>query len=72
MADPAWLAEESVELPVQVNGKVRGHITVAPDADAATLEAAARAEERVAAHLDGQDVVKVIAVPGRMVNFVVR
>ncbi len=72
VADPAWLAEESVELPVQVNGKVRGHITVAPDADAATLEAAARADGRVAGHLDGHDVVKVIAVPGRMVNFVVR
>ena len=71
-ADPSLLVEDTVELPVQVNGKVRGHISVAPDATPEVLEAAARADEKVAANLEGHDVVKVIAVPGRMVNFVVR
>jgi len=56
---------------VQVNGKVRGRITVGVDADAAALEAAARADDKVAALLEGVTVRKVIAVPGRLVNFVV-
>jgi len=70
VADPALLVQDSIEVPVQVNGKVRGHIEVAPDADRGAMEAAAR--EAVAAALDGLDVVKVVAVPGRMVNFVVK
>jgi leucyl-tRNA synthetase len=70
-ADPALLVDETVELPVQVNGKVRARVHVPADADAATLEAAARADERVAALLDGTTVRKVVAVPGRLVNFVV-
>jgi len=71
VADERWLADDSVEVPVQVNGKVRARITVAADADAAALEAAARGDEKVAALLDGRTVRKVIAVPKRMVNFVV-
>ncbi|MGI8757037.1 MAG: class I tRNA ligase family protein, partial [Acidimicrobiales bacterium] len=71
VADPRWLVDESVEIPVQVNGKVRSRITVAVGADAATLEATARADDRVAALLDGATVRKVIAVPTKMVNFVV-
>ena len=43
-ADPAWVVEERVEVPVQVNGKVRARIQIAPDADAAAHEAAARAD----------------------------
>jgi leucyl-tRNA synthetase len=65
------LVDASVELPVSVNGKVRSRITVAADADAAALEAAARDDEKVAALLDGATVRKVIAVPGKMVNFVI-
>ncbi|HMJ77607.1 MAG TPA: class I tRNA ligase family protein, partial [Iamia sp.] len=68
-ADPAWLVADTVELPVQVNGKVRGRITVAADADQAAIEAAARAA--VATQLDGQTVRKVIVVPAKMVSFVV-
>ena len=51
VADPAWLVDDTVEVPVSVNGKVRSRITVAVDADAAALEAAARVDEKVAALL---------------------
>jgi leucyl-tRNA synthetase len=70
-ADPRWLVDESVELPVSINGKVRARITVAVGADADALEATARADAKVAALLDGAAVRKVIAVPDKMVNFVV-
>jgi leucyl-tRNA synthetase len=70
-ADPAWLVDDEIEIPVQIKGKVRGHVRVAADADAAVLEAAARAEPKIAALLEGQAVRKVVAVPGRLVNFVV-
>ncbi len=70
-ADPAYLVDETVEVPVQVNGKVRARVVVPTGLDAAALEAAARADGRVAELLDGATVRKVIAVPGRMVNFVV-
>ena len=53
MADPAYLVEDTVEYPVQVNGKVRGRITVAADADADAVEAAALADEKVQAFLAG-------------------
>ena len=66
-ADPAYLVEDEIEIPVQVDGTVRGRVRVAPDA---TLEAAARADERIAALLDGAEVRKVVVVPGRLVNFV--
>jgi leucyl-tRNA synthetase len=69
MAD--WLVDDAIELPVSVNGKVRSRILVAAGADAAALEAAARADEKVAALLEGATVRKVIAVPDKMVNFVV-
>jgi len=55
---------------VQVNGKVRGRITIAADADAAAAEAAALADEKVAAFLAGAVPRKVIVVPGRLVNLV--
>ena len=56
---------------MQVNGKVRGHVTVPADADAAAVEAAALADAKVVAALDGATPKKVIVVPGRMVNIVV-
>jgi leucyl-tRNA synthetase len=70
VADPQYLVEDTVEYPVQVNGKVRGHVTVAADADADTLEAAALADEKVQAFLDGATPKKVIVVAGRLVNIV--
>ena len=70
-ADPALLVDDQVEIAVQVNGKVRARVMVPADATDAELEAAARADERVAAALDGAEVRKVIVVPGRLVNFVI-
>jgi leucyl-tRNA synthetase len=70
VADPALVADELVEIPVQVDGKLRGKVHVAPGASAADTEAVARAEARVAELLDGADVRKVVVVPGRLVNFV--
>ena len=72
VADPALLVDDEIEVPVQINGKVRGRVRVRSGADEIAHEAAARADEHVAALLDGADVVKVVVVPGRTVNFVVR
>jgi leucyl-tRNA synthetase len=71
VADPAYLVTDTVEYPVQVNGKVRGRITVGADADKATVEAAALADEKVLAFLAGATPKKLIVVPGRLVNLVV-
>lgn len=71
VVDPAYLVDDTVEYPVQVNGKVRGRVTVAADADQDTLKAAALADEKVQAFLAGASPRKVIVVPGRLVNLVV-
>ncbi|SDS74255.1 leucine--tRNA ligase [Corynebacterium timonense] len=70
--DESLLVDETVEVPVQINGKVRARIQVAPDATPQEMEAAARGDARVAELTEGKNVVKVIAVPGRMVNLVVK
>jgi leucyl-tRNA synthetase len=70
VADEAYLVTESVEYPIQVNGKVRSRITVAADADEMAVRTAALAEEKIAAALDGREPRKVIVVPGRLVNVV--
>ncbi|HEY4398645.1 MAG TPA: leucine--tRNA ligase [Acidimicrobiia bacterium] len=70
--DPAYLVVEEVEIPVQVDGKVRARVKVPAGASEAEHEAAARADERVAQLLGASDVRKVIVVPGRLVNFVTR
>ena len=57
---------------MQVNGKLRGRIVVPAGADKAVMEAAARADEKIAELLAGKTVVKTIVVPGKMVNFVVK
>lgn len=71
VADPAFLVDDTVEYPVQVNGKVRGRVVVAADADQDTLKAAALADEKVQAFLAGATPRKVIVVAGRLVNLVV-
>ncbi len=71
VVDEALLVDDTVEIPVQVNGKVRSVIMVAADADAPAMEAAARADAKVVAALDGRETRRVVAVPGRLVNFVV-
>jgi leucyl-tRNA synthetase len=70
VADERWLVQDAVQVAVQVNGKVRAQVQVPADADAAALEAAARADEKVAAQLADRTVRRVVAVPGRLVNFV--
>ncbi len=72
VADPAMLARDVYELVCQVNGKVRDRVEVAADAPREYLEALARGSENVQRFLDGHEVVKVIVVPGKLVNFVVR
>jgi leucyl-tRNA synthetase len=71
VAEESLLVEDTVEVPVQVNGKVRSKVVVPADADAATMEAAARADDKVQAALEGREAKRVVAVPGRLVNFVV-
>ena len=70
--DAAALVEDEIEIPVQVLGKLRGRIRVPVAATPAEMEAAAKANDDVAKFLAGKTIVKVIAVPKRMVNFVVR
>jgi leucyl-tRNA synthetase len=71
VADETLLVETTVELPVQVNGKVRARVIVANDATDAEISAAALAEPNVTAHLGGKAPKKLIVVRGRMVNIVV-
>jgi len=69
--DPALVVEDEVVYAVQVNGKLRGEVAVAVDADEAAVRAAAEADPKVAPHLSGKTVRKVIVVKGRLINFVV-
>jgi leucyl-tRNA synthetase len=70
--DPARTREDTLELPVQINGKLRGVIQAPVGADQATVEALALADEQLARHLAGQQLVKVIHRTDRMLNLVVR
>ncbi len=70
--DPAALVEDEIEIPVQVMGKLRGRIRIAANATTTDMENAAKADAEVAKFLEGKTIVKVVAVPKRMVNFVVR
>jgi leucyl-tRNA synthetase len=68
--DESLLVEDEVEIPVQVQGKVRGKILVATDLPDAEVQAKALADANVARHLEGKTVRKVIVIPGKMVNIV--
>ncbi|UJQ93553.1 leucine--tRNA ligase [Mariluticola halotolerans] len=71
VADPAYLADDTVTLPVQVNGKKRGEITVAKEADKADIEQQALSLDVVARMLEGKAPKKLIVVPNRIVNVVI-
>ncbi|MFD4183709.1 class I tRNA ligase family protein, partial [Rhodococcus sp. NPDC058514] len=70
VAEDKWLVDDTVEYPIQVNGKLRSKITVAADADPKSVEVAALADEKIVAILEGNAPRKVIVVPGKMVNIV--
>ncbi|MCC6610883.1 MAG: leucine--tRNA ligase [Burkholderiales bacterium] len=69
--DQAALETDEIELVVQVNGKLRGHVRVPKDADRASIEQAALAVDAVRKHTEGKAVKKVIVVPGKLANVVV-
>jgi leucyl-tRNA synthetase len=69
--DPALTKADEIEVPVQVNGKLRCRLTVPADIDNAALQAAALADEQVKKHIAGKQVKKVIVVPKKLVNIVV-
>ena len=71
-ADPEMLTAETFELVCQVNGKVRDRVTAPTGAPREELERLAMASRGVQAHLNGHQVVKVIVVPDKLVNVVVR
>jgi leucyl-tRNA synthetase len=71
VADAALLVEDLVEIPVMVQGKLRTRIQVPAKADAVEIEKIARECSKVIELLVGKKVMKVIVVPGRMINFVV-
>ncbi len=73
---PAYEAElaraDEIEIPVQINGKLRSRVMAAPETSNETLEKLAFADEKVREYTDGKEIVKVIVVPKRLVNIVVR
>jgi leucyl-tRNA synthetase len=71
-SDPELAKEDELEIPVQINGKLVEVVRVAADADAKTIEAAALAGEKIQTRIAGKRVVKVIVVPGKLVNLVVK
>jgi leucyl-tRNA synthetase len=72
VSDPELAKEDELEVPVQINGKLVSVVRVAADADVKILEAAALAEEKVQGRIAGKTVVKVIVVPRKLVNLVVK
>jgi leucyl-tRNA synthetase len=69
--DAALLKADTIEVPIQINGKLRGKIIVPTGLDKSALEAAALADDKIKSLLDGKSIKKVIAVPGKMVNIVI-
>ncbi|HSE17019.1 MAG TPA: leucine--tRNA ligase [Pyrinomonadaceae bacterium] len=72
IADPELARREELEIPIQVNGKLRSRVITAPDVSEEDLRTSALADERVRALIDGHEVVNVIVVPRRLVNIVIR
>ena len=70
VVEERWLKDDTLEIPVQIQGKLRGRVVVAADADAEAMKAAAAADPKIAEQLAGRRILKVVAVPGRLVNFV--
>jgi leucyl-tRNA synthetase len=71
-SDPELAKENELEIAVQINGKLASVVRVAADAERKTIEAAALADAKVQLKTAGKTVVKVIVIPGRLVNLVVK
>ena len=71
-SDDELARAEEIEIPVQINGKLRARIMASPDADNGSLEKMAFADDRVREYTDGKEVLKVIVVPNRLVNIVIK
>jgi leucyl-tRNA synthetase len=72
VADAALARKDELEIPVQINGKLRSRVIVAADVSEAELRTIALADSKVQSFIDGHQVVKVIVVPQRLVNVVVK
>jgi leucyl-tRNA synthetase len=72
VADPELARSEELEIPIQVNGKLRSRLITSPEVSEEELRTSALADEKVRALIDGHEVVKVIVVPRRLVNVVIR
>jgi leucyl-tRNA synthetase len=72
VADAAIAREDQLELAVQVNGKVRGRITVPAESSEDEMKRKALADPKVEEHTRGKEIVKVVVVPGRLVSVVVK
>jgi leucyl-tRNA synthetase len=72
IANEELAREDEIEIPVQVNGKLVNVVSVPAGSDEAVVKAAATADGKVAARVEGKNVVKVIVVPGKLVNLVVK
>ena len=70
--DPALAKEDEIEIPVQINGKLRGRIVVPADASEESVRTSAQSDEKIAPMIAGKQIVKVIVVPGKLINIVVR
>ncbi|MFH1404695.1 MAG: leucine--tRNA ligase [Patescibacteria group bacterium] len=70
--DPELVKDDLIELAIQVNGKLRGTVEISPEADEQTASASSKQVDNVAKHLEGKTVVKIIYLPGRMINFVIK
>ena len=70
--DESKTVDNTVEIPVQINGKVRSVIAISKDADKDTILNAAKADEKVAQAIEGKTVIKEIVVPGKIINIVVK
>ncbi len=68
--DPQYIRESTVEIPIQINGKVRGRITIPAGADQKEIEKTALGDPRVQKHLEGRTIRKVIVLPNKLVNIV--
>jgi leucyl-tRNA synthetase len=70
--DVAKTIDDSIEMPVQINGKVRSVIAVPNDADKDTILSIVKADEKISQALDGKSIVKEIVIPGKIINIVVK